>query len=218
MPRSPLAGGRQGKGELTVHNHVWSRHSPPWTRFSRVWGPQIRNFIWLVIASAHCLSCACVWALGEQGTELPSLCASIRAQGWIKCLHTSAKDHGWILQLPEKWEVSAMRSPPLHHGGYAHALLSGTAAALHSVLLPWDRSALLSTKVQKVNIDWNANLMKISCFFFLHRYTCPAANTEKEMNLLQSSCSDGKVSSSLLISCTVRVLTNNKKYRNARWL
>lgn len=110
----PKAGRRQEKGELTIHNHLWNRHSPPWTQFSRVWGPQIRNFIWLVIASACWLSCVRVWAFGEQDTKLQNLCAGIHTQGWIKCTHASQE--GPWLDSTVAWKVKskchAEPSPP----------------------------------------------------------------------------------------------------------
>lgn len=110
----PQAGRRQEKGELTIHNHLWSRHSPPWTQFSRVWGPQIRNFIWLVIASACCLPCV---RRGHLVSRRRSCRVLVPAQGWIKCTHASRK--GPWLDSTVAWKVKskchAEPSPPPFH-------------------------------------------------------------------------------------------------------
>ncbi|KAM7161198.1 acrosomal protein KIAA1210 homolog isoform 3-T3 [Macrochelys suwanniensis] len=96
----PKVGGRQEKGELTLHNHLWNKHSPPWTQFSRDCGPQIRNFIWLVIASACWLSCVCVWAFGEQDSKLQNLCAGIHID---YIMATGPTD---VIQPPEAGETT----------------------------------------------------------------------------------------------------------------
>ena len=222
----PRAGRRQEKGELTIHNHLWNRHSPPWTQFSRVWGPQIRNFIWLVIASACWLSCVRVRAFGEQDTKLQNLCAGIHTQAWIKCTHASLE--GPWLDSTVAWKVKskchADPSPPPFQSELSlvdalkFCLCCISAAALNKMLMLWDWSTILSTKVQKISPGWNTKLVKIGHVFFLQRYKREILKKE----LRTFSClitARGKMSSSLLISCIVYILTHkNEKYRNAHCL
>lgn len=155
----PRAGRRQEKGELTIHNHLWRRHSPPWTQFSRVWVPQIRSFIWPVIAAARCCSHARMWASGERDTRWQNPCAGIHTQGWIKCTHAS-REAPW-LGSTGAWKVKskchAEPSPPPFQselrlvGTLKFCLCCIAAAALNKVVMLWDWSTSLSTKVQKIS-------------------------------------------------------------------